>query len=143
MNKVGLMGRFTKDLELKYGTSGTAFLGFTLAVNRSFTKAEEEKQSDFIRCKAFGKTAENINSFFVKGNLVIVFGHIQTGSYDKDGQKIYTTEVIVNEFFFSGEKKTKTDGVEYTQTTESGAVIPLTPEQLKQLELEAEIELPF
>lgn len=143
MNQVSLMGRITKDLELKYGASGAAFLGFTLAVNRSFTKAGEEKQSDFIMCKAFGKTAENMQKFFSKGNLVIVFGRIQSGSYDKDGQKVYTTEVMVNEFEFSGEKKSNPVQVEYIQTTESGAVVPLTPEQLKQLELEGENELPF
>lgn len=143
MNEVILMGRFTREPELKFGASGVAILGFTLAVNRKFNKEGEEKQSDFILCKAFGKTAENMAKFFAKGNLAIVMGRIQTGSYDKDGQKVYTTDVIVNSFEFSGEKKTKTDGVEYTQTTESGAIIPLTDEQMKQLELEAEDELPF
>lgn len=140
MNEVILMGRLTREPELRNGSTGTAILGFTLAVNRKFNKEGEEKQADFIMCKAFGKTAENIQRFFTKGNLIIIIGRIQTGSYDKDGQKVYTTDVIVNSFEFSGEKKTKTDEVEYTQITASGATITLTPEQLA---LEGEEELPF
>ena len=105
MNKTFLMGRITKELELKSAQSGTAILSFTLAVNRKYTKAGEEKQADFIMCKAFGKTAENIARFFSKGKLILIEGRIQTGSYDKDGQKVFTTDVIVDGFDFTGEKK--------------------------------------
>lgn len=113
------MGRITKDLELKYAQSGTAILGFTLAVNRKYVKEGEERQADFIMCKAFGKTAENINNYFGKGKLILIEGRIQTGSYEKDGQRVYTTDVIVEGFDFTGEKKQE----ESTQTESS--FIPL------------------
>lgn len=119
MNKSILMGRITKDLELKYAQSGTAILGFTLAVNRKYVKEGEERQADFIMCKAFGKTAENINNYFGKGKLILIEGRIQTGSYEKDGQRVYTTDVIVEGFDFTGEKKQE----ESTQTESS--FIPL------------------
>ena len=106
MNKVILQGRITKDLEPKYSKDGgTALLSFTVAVNRKYQKEGEEKQADFIMCKAFGKTAENISNFFGKGRLILLEGRIQTGSYDKDGTKVYTTDVIVEGFDFCGEKK--------------------------------------
>jgi single-strand DNA-binding protein len=106
MNKSILMGRITKDLELKTSQAGTSFLSFTLAVNRQFVKQGEERQADFISCKAFGKTAENIAKFFLKGSLIAIEGRIQTGSYDnKEGQKVYTTDIMIDNFHFTGEKK--------------------------------------
>ena len=127
LNKVFLLGRITKDLELKYSQSNVALLSFSVAVNRKFVKEGEEKQADFIMCKAFGKTAENINNFFGKGKLILVEGRIQTGSYEKDGQRVYTTDVIVDGFDFTGEKK---DTVQGTLS-------------LEQLEQEGEDALPF
>lgn len=108
MNSVQLMGRITKDLDLKTSQSGTSFMSFTVAVNRKFSK---EKETDFISCKAFGKTAENIAKFFSKGSLIAVEGRIQTGSYEKDGNRVYTTDVIVDGFHFTGEKKDKEENV--------------------------------
>jgi single-strand DNA-binding protein len=98
------MGRITKDLELKYSKDGeTTILSFTVAVNRM---KKDTNEADFISCKAFNKTAENIAKFFGKGKLIASDGRIQTGSYDnKDGQKVYTTDVIVSGFHFTGEKK--------------------------------------
>lgn len=129
MNKVILQGRITKDLELRQSQSGTAVLGFTLAVNRKFVKEGEERQADFIMCKAFGKTAENINNYFGKGRLILIEGRIQTGSYEKeDGTKVYTTDVIVDGFDFTGEKK---DGTVQGQQT------------FEQLQAEADDSLPF
>ena len=107
MNKVIIMGRLTKDLDIRTSQSGTSFMSFTVAVNRAYTKQGEEKQTDFISCKAFGKTAENIAKFFQKGSLIAIEGRIQTGSYDKDGQKVYTTDIMVEGFHFTGEKKDK------------------------------------
>lgn len=108
MNLVTLMGRITKDLDLKTSQSGSSFMSFTIAINRAFTKQGEEKQTDFISCKAFGKTAENIAKFFSKGSLIAIEGRIQTGSYsDKEGKKVYTTDVMVSGFHFTGEKKDK------------------------------------
>jgi single-strand DNA-binding protein len=100
MNNVFLLGRLTKDIELREGK--TPFASFTIAVDRRFSK---EKESDFINCKAFGKTAENMSKFFSKGDLLVVEGRIQTGSYEKDGKKIYTTDVIVDNFNFTASKK--------------------------------------
>lgn len=105
MNKVMLMGRLTKDPELRTATTGNNVCRFTLAVDRSFKKEGEEKQTDFISCVSFGKTAENFSRFFTKGRLCVISGRIQTGNYEKDGQKVYTTDVICDEFFFADSKK--------------------------------------
>ena len=101
MNTVQLLGNIARDPELKYAAgSGTAVSRFTVAVKRQFKKDE----SDFINCIAFGKTAETIAQYFVKGNKIAIIGHIQTGSYDKDGKKVYTTDVIVDAFDFVNSK---------------------------------------
>lgn len=105
MNHVQLMGRLVKDLEIKTSQGGMLILRFTLAVGREFVKQGEERQSDFILCKAFGKTAEFLAKYFSKGSMVAVSGRIQTGSYEKDGSRVYTTDVIVDKVFFTGEKK--------------------------------------
>ena len=102
MNKVILIGRMTKDAELKFiGGSGQAISKFTLAVKRPFKKDE----TDFINCTAFGKQAETIASYVQKGQEIAIEGNIKTGSYEKDGQRFYTTEIIVNSFEFIGNKK--------------------------------------
>lgn len=111
MNNVNLMGRICKDVEVKQSQSGTAHLSFTLAVTREYKKEGEERQSDFISCKAFGKTAEFIGKYFGKGSMVAVSGKIQTGSYDnKDGVKVYTTDIFVDKVYFTGEKKADSKG---------------------------------
>lgn len=100
MNKVVLIGRMTKDAQLAY-TSNTqkAVTKFTLAVDRI------NEGADFINCVAFGKQAENIEKFVKKGNKLAVSGRIQTGSYEKEGQKIYTTDIIVENAEFIEPKK--------------------------------------
>ena len=100
MNKVILIGRMTKDPELKFAAgSGMAISRFTVAVNRQFKKDE----TDFINCVAFGKTAETIAQYLTKGRQIAVAGHIQTGRYDaQDGTKRYTTDVAVESFEFIG-----------------------------------------
>jgi len=106
-NNVTLMGRLTKDAELRY-QQGTdkASARFTLAVERKYKGQDGEKVTDFINCVAFNKTAEFISKYFAKGNLILVRGEIWTGSYtNKDGVKIYTTDVMVEEARFTGEKK--------------------------------------
>lgn len=102
MNKVNLIGRLTRDNEIRYstGSNATAVLRNTLAVDRKFKK-EGEATADFINIIAFGKTAETMDKYLVKGNKLAITGHIQTGSYtNKDGIKVYTTDVIVEEFYF-------------------------------------------
>ena len=98
MNKVVLVGRLTKDPELRYAAgSGIPTSKFTVAVNRQGKKDE----ADFINCVAFNKPAELIAQYFVKGRQIAITGHIQTGSYLKDdGAKVYTTDVIVETFDF-------------------------------------------
>ena len=98
MNKVVLIGRLTKDPELRFAAgSGTAVSRFTVAVNRQFKRDE----TDFINCVAFGKAAEVVEKYFKKGMAIGLTGRIQTGSYtNKDGQKVYTTDVVVEETEF-------------------------------------------
>ena len=103
MNKVILIGRLTKDPELRFTAgSGTAVSRFTVAVNRQFKKDE----TDFINCVAFGKTAETISQYLTKGRQIAITGNIRTGSYDgQDGKKHYTTDVAVESFEFIGSKQ--------------------------------------
>lgn len=92
-----LVGRFTKDPELKYTQSGIAIVRFTLAVNRAFQNASGEKEADFVSCVAWRKQAENIANYLKKGSLAGVDGRIQTGSYEgQDGKRVYTTEVVAD-----------------------------------------------
>ena len=121
MNRIFLTGRLVKDVELRTTQStGNSVAKFTIAVNRDFKKGE----TDFINCTAFGKTAETIDQFFSKGRPIMVMGRIQVGSYEKDGQKRYTTDVIVDNFEFM-----LRDNTEQGQTTENyddlGAGIPI------------------
>ena len=107
INKVVLLGRLTKDPELRYAaSSGTAVCRFTVAINRQSKKDE----TDFINCVAFGKTGETITQYFTKGSKIAITGNIRTGSYDaKDGTKRYTTDVIVETFEFVESKKKETN----------------------------------
>lgn len=102
MNKVTIVGRLARDPEVRYsqGENSTAISRFTVAVDRRF-KREGEQEADFISCVAFGKTAEFIERYFSKGKRIGLCGRIQTGSYEnKDGQKVYTTDVYVEEVEF-------------------------------------------
>lgn len=100
MNNVSLIGRLTKDPELRYTPSGVAVARFTLAVNRQYKK-EGEQEADFIRIVTFRKTAENTANFCKKGSQVAVTGRIQTGSYDgQDGKKVFTVEVVAENVQF-------------------------------------------
>lgn len=98
INRVILVGRLTRDLDLKYTQSGTAVASFNMAVNRQFTNQAGEREVDFINCQIWRKAAENLANFTHKGSLIGVEGRIQTGSYEKDGQKVYTTNVVVENF---------------------------------------------
>lgn len=118
MNAVQLLGRFTRDNEFKE-LSGTSVFRNNIAVQRNFKNKDGERESDFINVVAFGKTAELLNQYFGKGQQVAIEGRIQTGSYDKeDGTRVYTTDVIVNQFDFVGSKN------ENTQPTTANAVKP-------------------
>ncbi len=111
MNKVILMGRLTRDPEVRYSQSANpmAIARYSLAVNRRF-KREGEPDADFINCVAFGKTGEFVEKYLKKGQLINVIGSLRTGSYDdKDGKKVYTTDVVVEEHFFAESKKASDD----------------------------------
>lgn len=107
MNLVVLYGRLTKDPELRYSQNGTPSCFTRVAVNRAMSKEKRQEveaagqpTADFIGIKAFGKTAEMLANYFKKGNRIAVEGKIATGSYEKNGQVIYTTDVIVNRVHF-------------------------------------------
>ncbi len=107
MNKVILMGRMTRDAEVRYsqGESSTAIARFSLAVDRRFRRDNDEQTADFINCTAFGKTAEFLERFGRKGTKFVLEGRIQTGSYtNKDGQRVYTTDVVVENVEFAESK---------------------------------------
>ena len=110
MNKVILMGRLTRDPEVRYsqGESAMAIARFTLAVDRRFRR--EEASADFISCVAFGKTAEFLEKYFRQGMKAVVCGSIRTGSYtNKDGQKVYTTDVVVEDQEFAESKNAQAE----------------------------------
>ena len=107
MNKVILMGRLTRDPEVRYsqGESATAIARYTLAVDRRFNRNNDENSADFIGCVAFGRSAEFAEKYLRKGTKVVVTGRIQTGSYtNKDGVKVYTTDVVVEDQEFAESK---------------------------------------
>ena len=101
MNHVALHGRIARDPEIKTTQSGTQFARLSIAVDR-ITK--EERKADFIPCLAWGKTAEFIGKYFQKGQEILAEGRIQTGSYEKDGRKVYTTDVVIDRVEFCGSK---------------------------------------
>ena len=100
INKAILMGRLTRDPELKTTQSGISVVRFTLAVDRRFKNQSGERETDFINCQAWRQTAEFIAKYFSKGSKIAIVGSIQTGSYDKDGTTVYTTEVVADEAYF-------------------------------------------
>lgn len=106
LNKVVLMGRFTRDPELRATQQGDSVLSFSLAVDRDFKGQNGEKKTDFINCVAWRKTAEFISKYFKKGSMAAVEGRIETRSWDNsEGKKSYATEVIVNNIYFGESKR--------------------------------------
>ena len=106
MNKVCLTGRITKNIELKYNQNNVAITSFTLAVTRKFKNQNGEYESDFINCIAYKSTAELLNKYVKKGDLLGIEGRIQTRNYeDKDGKRVYVTEVIVDSIDFLQSRK--------------------------------------
>ena len=109
MNKVSLVGRMTKEPELKLTSNQKSYCNFTLAVDRKFKDANGQRQTDFINCIAWNQTATFISKYFHKGNRIGISGSIQTRSYEKDGNKTFVTEVLAEEAEF----------VENTNSTQS------------------------
>lgn len=104
MNKVILMGRLTRDVELRQTPNGVSVARFSIAVNRRFAK-EGQQQADFIECVAWRQTGEFISRYFSKGRMIAVSGSLQTRSWDgQDGKKHYATEVVVEDAYFTGSR---------------------------------------
>ena len=122
MNKVILIGRCTRDPEVRYsqGENATAVARYTLAVDRQF-KRDGDQSADFINCIAFGKRGEFAEKYLRKGTKIAVVGRIQTGSYtNKDGQKVYTTDVVVEEQEFAESKASQQNGGDSAPVSSDG-----------------------
>lgn len=127
MNKVVLMGRLTRDPDIRYsqGEKATCIARYTLAVDRRF-KREGEQSADFISCVAFGKSGEFVEKYLHKGTKIAIAGRLQTGSYEKDGQRIYTTDVVVEEHEFAESKASSSSGslAAYSSPSAASAATP-------------------
>ena len=105
MNKAFLIGRLTRDPELRYSSSNAAIVNFSIAIDRQYTNNQGQRETDFINIVAFQKQAENIKKYVFKGSLVAVDGRIQTRKYeDKDGKRVYVTEVVADRVQFLDSK---------------------------------------
>lgn len=126
INRAVLAGRLTRDPEVRYTQSGTAVATFILAVDRQFTNQQGQREADFINCVIWRKSAENFANFTHKGSLVGIEGRIQTRNYDnKQGQKVYVTEVVVENFALLEHRTqgNESQDAQQTQNT-SGAADP-------------------
>lgn len=132
INRVVIVGRLTKDPELRYTPNGIASCRFTVAVNRTFKGQNGEQEADFINCQAWRKQAENLANFMKKGNLIGLEGKIQTGSYEgQDGKRVFTTDVIADSIQFL-EPRNSTGGAQsapnYQSSTNTGGTNQTLPQ---------------
>ena len=119
MNKAILIGRLTKDPELRTTPTGRNVCQFSIAVNRNFTNANGEREADFINCVVWDKQAENLVKYQKKGNQIAVDGRIQTRNYeDKDGKRVYVTEILANNISFLDSKGTNTSSNDFNSLPE-------------------------
>lgn len=109
MNRVDLIGRLTKDIEIRYTQNQVPVASFNLAVNRKFKNQNGEYETDFINCIAFNKTADLLKQYTKKGDLIATEGRIQTRNYEKDGKKVYITEIVVESIEFLQKKEPNND----------------------------------
>lgn len=150
INRVVLVGRLTKDPELRYTPSGVPVARFTLAVNRIFSNAQGERETDFISCIAWRKQAENLVNYMKKGSLIGVDGRIQTGNYEgQDGKRVYTTEVVADSVqFLESKNGNQVDSSTYynpqTSTTPNPTSVNVDPFASDNGPIEvSEEDLPF
>lgn len=143
MNSVQLVGRFTREPEIRYTEGGLSIARFTLAVDRRFKK-DGAPNADFIRCIAFGKTAEFIEKYFNKGNKIGIIGRIQTGDYtNADGVKVYTIDVVVESAEFVESKAARSQsGKSGFPPEDKGGFLPADVHGFLQVE-DGAVELPF
>jgi single-strand DNA-binding protein len=138
MNRVILVGRLTADPTLRYTPAGVAVASFTLAVNRSFTNANGEREADFINCVVWRKPAENVANYLKKGSLAGVDGRIQTRSYEgQDGKRVYVTEVMAESVQFlepkgngSGQQNNSSQGQQKQDNDPFGGSVDITDDSL-------------
>lgn len=145
-NTVILIGRITKDLELKTTQSGVEYLRLNLAVNRNYKNAKGEYETDFINCTLYRQIAESTAEYCRKGDLVAVKGTIQTGSYEKEGKKVYTTDVVVEKITFLQTKKEKEPTPELSQAEITKAAMNEESDPFKDFGSEVQLtddDLPF
>ena len=131
LNKVVLMGRLTRDPELRYTPSNVAVATFSIAVDRNYAKPGEQRQTDFINIVAWRTTAEFVSKYFTKGQLVALCGKLQTRTWDDaEGKKHYVTEVVADEVFFAEGKRDNTGASQgYTTAPQAQTVAPQAPMQ--------------
>ena len=137
MNKVILMGRLTRDVEMRQTTNGATVARFSIAVNRRFKNSEGNYDADFINCVAWRQTGEFISRYFQKGSMIAVVGSIQSRSWDgQDGKKQYATEVVVDEAYFTGSRSETNTGVSQGggYQNQTGYQNPSTPAQISGAE---------
>ena len=145
MNKVILMGRLTRDPEVRYsaGENALAIARYTLAVDRRFRR-DGEASADFIQCVSFGRTAEFAEKYFRQGLKVIVTGRIQTGSYTNiEGQKVYTTDVVVEEHYFVESKNANNGNASNSQSAPQNNQPAASNDGFMSIPEGIEEELPF
>lgn len=136
MNSVQLLGRLTRDPDVRYADSGSTIARFSLAVDRRF-KQEGGETADFINCIAFGKTAEFIEKYFTKGLKIALNGRIQTGSYtNKDNVKVFTTDVVVENVEFAESKNNNSNAVSNAAASTQNGDFMSVPDGIDE-------ELPF
>ena len=138
MNNITLMGRLTRDPELRRTQSGTAVANFTLAVNRDYSGKGEERKTDFIDCVAWKGTGEFISKYFTKGQMIAVVGSLQMRDWtDKDGNKRRSAEVMINRAYFTGGNNN-----DYTANYVDGELTPVSVSDFAEM-TEDDGDLPF
>ena len=141
INKAILMGRLTRDPELRHTGSGTPVCSFSIAIDNGYG---ENRNTDFINCVAWNKTAEFVEKYFTKGRMIIVIGRIQTRTWEgQDGKKNYATEVVASEVSFGESKRSSDEGSSYTPSMNTS--VPEMPETQDDdfVTLETNDDLPF
>lgn len=133
INSVSLTGRLTSHPEIKFTSTGKTYIRFSLAVNRNFKNGDGEREADFIRCILLGKAGEAFIKFTRKGSLVGISGRLQTQNYEKDGRKVYITEVVVENFAL----------LESKEVTEARENNPIPNTQSNEVIEFSEDDLPF
>ena len=138
MNKVILMGRLTRDPDIRYTQNDPvmAIARFTLAVDRRRSSQDGQRETDFISCISFGRQAEFAEKYLHQGTKIVITGRIQTGSYiNKDGNKVYTTDVVVEEHEFAESKSSQNNNSNYQQTADVGDGFMSIPDGVEDEEL--------